>query len=204
MGSEIRKIIPSDYEFIYNTFRDYRPNIFGYYSNKIYQECVKLLIEHDNEYSITTVGVNNNIPKLFMISITNCDFFIKRINKQATFSDKIKLKLDTYGKQDKINNNIEYDIKVWFNNMYTNYNNAAYGLMQFRDKNTNSPLMKDLMKEQFIRIMNVGMDYNVGQIKKDNKESIVSSRINGAKLYNMGYIYMAIFDIKKILKIGEV
>ena len=83
--------------------------------------------------------------------------------------------------------------------MYSNYNNSAYGLMQYRDEAAKEPKMRDIMLNQFSRLNSKGIKYNIGQIRKENRESIISSRMNGAKIYSISNIYFSIFDIQDIL-----
>lgn len=199
MNSTIRAIKQSDYNFLYHVFISYKPNIFGYYSTKVYEQCIKMLIDYDDNLSITTVGEYYGEPKLFMSSIIDCQSYIKELNKHTSFIEKIKVQLSSYNAVEQSKSNIDEETTALFLNAYSNYNHSAYGLMQYRDKNTNEPKMSDIILAQLYRLNNKGIKYNIGQIKKDNRESIISARINNAKIYDMSNIYFAIYDIQDIL-----
>lgn len=199
MNSTIRAIKQSDYNFLYHVFISYKPNIFGYYSTKVYEQCIKMLIDYDDNLSITTVGEYNGEPKLFMSSILDCQHYIRELNKYTSFIEKIKMQLISNKAVKQDSSYVDKEILTLCSNMYSNYNNSAYGLMQYRDEAAKEPKMRDIMLNQFSRLNSKGIKYNIGQIKKDNIKSIISSRANNAKLYDMSNIYIAVFDIQEIL-----
>ncbi len=199
MNSTIRAIKQSDYNFLYHVFISYKPNIFGYYSTKVYEQCIKMLIDYDDNLSITTVGEYNGEPKLFMSSILDCQHYIRELNKYTSFIEKIKMQLISNKAVKQDSSYVDKEILTLCSNMYSNYNNSAYGLMQYRDKDTKDPNMHTLLIEHFKRLDKHNIKYNIGQIRKENRESIISSRMNGAKIYSISNIYFSIFDIQDIL-----
>lgn len=199
MGGIIRSIKQSDYNFLSQVFTSYKPNIFGYYSIKVYEQCIKMLIECDDNLSITTIGEYHGEPRLFMSSIMDCNSYIKKLNKYASFIEKIKVKLSSYNSVEQSKNNIDEETTALCINAYSNYNNSAYGLMQYKHKDTKEPNMHTLLIEHFKRLDKHNIKYNIGQIRKENRESIIGSRMNGAKIYSISNIYFSIFDIQDIL-----
>lgn len=202
MDTLMRQIMPEDYDFIYNVFTSYRPNVFGYYTDRVYRECIKMLIENDGISSVTTVGLYKDMPKSFIIAIIDCQAFIKQLNKAVSFIDKIKMQLSSYQNQtSKSELKVDKQIQEWYQNIYYNYNKSAYILMKYKDADIGKAIMmEEVMVANYRKLKELDMHYTMGQVKKDNMKSLISAKMKHANIYDMNDVYLTIYDIEQVLQ----